>query len=389
MSSITLSIPGVQDLYFLPSGGPFPTLVVVENKVESRNNVKRHKPPGWIPPTNYSLNSVHRRGSLGTYGIKDKFGNGFLYKGAVAGSSGSSWTVDYVTNFAAVDISGEIASIQNTALTQARNNLKQMKVDLGTAFGERNQTARMIGDTAKRMADAVRALRRGQIRDAMRHLQLSAARGVPRGSNWTNNWLQLQYGWKPMLSDIFGACDALAKRDKDNWMVTAKGHGETSLTGSFSNRVAGSHWFVASSQYELKAFTRVDAYLSEISSLVSLGVTNPLNVAWELMPYSFVVDWILPIGDWINSLDATLGLDIRGVSSTTFQRWQFFGNGESHTEDTGTTFTNDWQVYKRVVLMDRTASTVLPFASFPSLKDPRSLGHMANGLSLLAQAFGR
>jgi hypothetical protein len=35
------------------------------------------------------------------------------------------------------------------------------------------------------------------------------------------------------------------------------------------------------------------------------------------MPFSFVVDWILPIGDWLNSLTAPLGLTfLKGYRTT-------------------------------------------------------------------------
>lgn len=383
-----IQIPGVQTRQSLPSGSPTDQLVTVEMTEDSRSLVKRRKPPGWIPPTNYDLASVYRRGSLGIYHEGNSFSS-VKYTGAVAGAIGSVWTVDFVTNFAAIPsvvITNELTSLQNTALIQARNNLKQMKVDLGTAFGERNQTAHLIGDTASRLARSVRNLRRGRVRDAMRDLGLSSKRGAPRGSNWTNNWLQLQYGWKPLLSDIYGACDALSKRDRDDWGVTAKGQARTTLSGSFANLADGTAHFRSASKYELGVYTRVDAWLGALNALSSLGVTNPLNVAWELVPYSFVVDWFLPVGNWIQSIDATLGVEIRGVSTTRFRRGVLTGEGITHSEG-DLFFINNWSVYKRDVNVSRAASTDLPFASFPSLKDPRSLGHMANGLSLLAQAF--
>lgn len=37
-----------------------------------------------------------------------------------------------------------------------------------------------------------------------------------------------------------------------------------------------------------------------------VGLTNPLSVAWELIPFSFVVDWFLPIGKYLDALDVPL-----------------------------------------------------------------------------------
>jgi hypothetical protein len=110
-------------------------------------------------------------------------------------------------------------------------------------------------------------------------------------------------------------------------------------------------------------------------------------VAWELVPYSFVVDWFLPIGSWINSLDATIGFEFRGISQTYFEMIEGLANGVTHHE-TGKSFINDWVAYKRQLIVDRVVLSTLPQAGFPSFRNPLSLGHMANGLSLLAQAFG-
>lgn len=44
-----------------------------------------------------------------------------------------------------------------------------------------------------------------------------------------------------------------------------------------------------------------------ISQLVPklLGFTNPAAVLWEATPFSFVVDWFLPIGDYLKTLDGS------------------------------------------------------------------------------------
>jgi hypothetical protein len=42
----------------------------------------------------------------------------------------------------------------------------------------------------------------------------------------------------------------------------------------------------------------------EMSFERNLGLTDPLSVAWELIPYSFVVDWFVPIGTYLDNLNA-------------------------------------------------------------------------------------
>jgi hypothetical protein len=56
---------------------------------------------------------------------------------------------------------------------------------------------------------------------------------------------------------------------------------------------------------ETKLFGKVDD--ANLVLLNSLGLLNPLQVAWELVPFSFVVDWILPIGSFLEAATGTIG----------------------------------------------------------------------------------
>ena len=50
--------------------------------------------------------------------------------------------------------------------------------------------------------------------------------------------------------------------------------------------------------------------------LGQLGFDNPALIAYELMPYSFVVDWFYNIGDYLQSQTALAGLSLDYVSIT-------------------------------------------------------------------------
>jgi len=273
----------------------------------------------------------------------------------------------------------------SAAIVAARNKFKKYDVDLGVAYGERKATSRALGDTAIRLARAARDLQRGRFRNAARQLGIIHDPGKPRGSNWTNHWLQLQYGWKPLLSDVYGSVSALSKREQRDWRVTAKAY--RSDSDLFTKSVA--NW-AGSADRQRGVFVRIDAVPTNdlTMSLQSLGVTNPLNVAWELVPYSFVVDWFLPIGDWLDSLDALLGYQSVYQSVTTYTKTVYNGKGKDYV-DGGWHYKSDWDEWGEFLSIVRTASSGNSLPPFPRFKDPRSLGHMANGLSLLAQAFGR
>jgi len=280
------------------------------------------------------------------------------------------------------------------SLIKARLKMKKADVNLGVAFAERNATARLLGDTARRIATAFRKLKKGQVRAAMRELGIANERGTPRGSNIPGKWLELQYGWKPLLSDVYGACDALSRQPDGNWRVTAKAQVKSQKVGGYFHEGFTGGRFTGScaATAELGAFTRIDALPSNdlIMSLASLGITNPLLIAWELVPFSFVVDWSLHVGEWLDSLDSLLGYEQAMSSSSAFMRGRWTIVGTRYLDQTdGSTWDNRWKGHQDVVEVRRTASLGVPLPTFPRIRDPGSLGHMANGLALLTSSFGR
>lgn len=357
---------------------------------EQSSGLDRHKPRGWLTPTGYSLTYRSRRKAVGVckqvYPLAPLSNE--VYSGCVGGSRFNS-DIHFDTTLSETNATD--ASLSDKALLKARLKMKRADVNLGVAFAERNATARLLGDTATRMGKAFRNLKAGRVRAAMRDLGISNSHREPKGSNVPNKWLELQYGWKPLVSDVYGACTALSKRDKSDWRVTAK------ATSSANQRVEKSFLDVSAgivvAQVECSAFCRIDAIPENdlTMSLASLGVTNPLLVAWELVPYSFVVDWAWPVGTWLESLDALLGYSKSQHSVSLLTRAEWRGRGIRVTSGNpgGHYYDNQYEEYKKFVRLTRSASNGVPMPTFPRIKNPASLGHMANGLSLLASAFGR
>jgi hypothetical protein len=361
---------------------------------ENTTGVQRVKPEGFMNPTAYTFlkyNYVYPYGScLNDPNVTVGASNGQLYEGVVgppeAGGrfNGHSHFDGCCTGTTAQSDVG----LRNMALIAVRNKLKSTEINLGIAFGERNRTARLLGDTATRLARSVRHLRAGRIRRAMDELGISSRRGQPRGSNVTQRWLELQYGWRPLLSDVYGAAAALENRPKGDWRVTAKvtrKQDQEYVKDFTSFDLSTCKASVARSVYaRLDALPQNEATIS----LVSLGVTNPLSVAWELVPFSFVVDWAFPVGTFLSSLDALLGYEDAYYSSSLLVRAEWRDVGR--TQQTGNQLiANNFVGTKKMVYLKREVSSSVPIPHPPRLRDPRSLTRMANGLALLAQVFGR
>lgn len=364
------------------------TIADVYHAEEQVIGVSRRKPKGWIPPTPYTLKRARYQRPIGFISWVVSPSNKYDSRGALSRPSNIAnyWGQAYLQPDSPVD-----SGLYNEALIKARLKLKDQKVNLGVAFFERKKTCQMVGDNLTAIAKSVRSLRKGDWRRAARHLGISNPK-KPRGSSVPKRWLEYQYGWRPLLQDIHGALEALDERPGSDWRVTTKG---SAIRKQEINKVMPD-----SSLYSIRdevsvthrCLVRIDAIPSKdhITSLASLGITNPLEIAWELVPFSFVVDWAIPVGDYLSSLDAMLGWSgdqtwhsityyQKSVHKTSFVNGSGLYNARGHFGNCG---------YEKLRLQ-RTVGTSVPLPGRPYLKDPRSLNHVANALSLLAQAFGR
>jgi len=120
------------------------------------------------------------------------------------------------------------------------------------------------------------------------------------------------------MMDVYGACEVLADRIRSTPILVTK---RASWQDGFereTNSTLSSDYF----RFDLKTvdkFTRrrnltlvYELDNRGLTELSSLGMLNPMTVAWELVPFSFVWDWWNPVGDYLNLMDADRGFIYRG-----------------------------------------------------------------------------
>lgn len=278
------------------------------------------------------------------------------------------------------------AWLQSLALIKALEKLKAQRVNYAVAFAEGRKTIQMVGDSIHTVANSILSWRRKN--------SLRLWDRVKRGGKQTpNSWLELQYGWNPLMSDVMGTCAAL----RDPWNrgadVSVKGYAQAprAREDKISSPSGYSAYYVLRSEQLDRCWVKLWYHASgaELAALSSLGLTNPLALAWELVPYSFVLDWFLPVGDWLSVLDSDLGFSFitgRRAERQTVSRV----SSEVYAQPVpGYSWTlGDPGMRYRLNYFNR---VVYPNSPMPGLhfKSPLSLAHVANGLSLLASALDR
>jgi len=199
-------------------------------------------------------------------------------------------------------------------------------------LGEANQTLRMIGDSATKVARAYHLTRKGDVWGALKTLG-TARRFPPRKKRQDagSAWLELQYGWLPLLKDVKGGAELLSHQLHLRHRLRYK---VRSILTNAQPDVGGGYY----QWLERKATItkQIIAWFSEPPSVAALsGILDPELVAWELVPFSFVADWVAPIGAYMEARAFT-GRMVGTFVTTTVNRQRIAGlHSKPYTTGTG------------------------------------------------------
>jgi hypothetical protein len=214
------------------------------------------------------------------------------------------WRV-YPPNSDFGDLSGPINNIIAKILSKVKGHSWNMAVDLAQG----KQTLDLLTGTLGSLGRSVMALRHGDFATAARQLGASPRPTRLKPTDISGRWLELQYGWLPLLGSCYEASKAFEAIS--NGPRTAKfksGFSKTAVKSYSAGPLLTKQKFRYNYglTFEMK---------EEMSVERQLGLLDPLSVAWELVPYSFVVDWFVPIGTYLSNLNQLGSLSGRWLSS--------------------------------------------------------------------------
>lgn len=261
------------------------------------------------------------------------------------------------------------SALLNSCIERSSKEANGNSFSVPIFIGEFHKTRAMF---ARAVSDVAKAMKKRKISD----------RSIE------DTWLEYRYGWRLAVKDLY---DALVK------IHDFRTRGVVSHSRVSRRRTEESTWIapdagiprycnsttVFGMDYTI---TRKDTLITTLvlnwtstssgdllGNLQSLGITNPLSVAWELTPYSFVVDWFINVGSYLNTLDAFIGKSFKTgcisytlIRETTAKARNVVGkNGFVLTSKSVPSNTTYERVYKRV-----------PLSDFPSATPPRFDVHL-------------
>lgn len=290
------------------------------------------------------------------------------------------------------------ANDQIKLVGKMKDKLDGSDFNLGVVLGEMGPTLDLIGDTAVRMGKALGFAKHGQFGRAAEQLFFGTER-KPRKTHpnfsqkyWdknkgasealASNWLELQYGWLPLLSDTEAGAQMLAHHLNVPMRTTyrQKVHREVNLVRTTQ---VGYQPSQQASGRSTRTHTRwLIARIKEKGSIPQLlGLANPELVLWELLPYSFVADWFIPIGSWMEA--RALVNRLQGTFITVDKK-----TGKAYTPESSYFAFKPRGNYFALEFSRTVGSTVkVPMPTFKPLGKVASWQHCANAVGLLITGF--
>jgi hypothetical protein len=273
--------------------------------------------------------------------------------------------------------------------------------NMGVFLGEGHQTLKLIASSAIRIRKSLQAIRRLDPCGAVKALGVdagrtrgfeSAARDLRRGNtpkSASNFWLELQYGWLPLLEDARNSAEMLGKLLNFPLVQTYKVRKKKKLS---MYDLAPGNYIREGNDWQFAGATRGQyiARLKEVDVASLTGLTDPASVVWELVPYSFVADWFIPIGSYLAARGLASSLTGTFIK-TIYREERFFCRQLKSTNKVSPT---EWQIqpewFWSKAEVTRTVSTNLsvPLPNFKPLGKVASWKHCANAVALLVQKFG-
>lgn len=298
-------------------------------------------------------------------------------------------------------LENDLGTMEYLAITKAFANVNKSDIVIGESLADFTKTAMMLRRPYKSAIDLLGRMVKTRNRKLVQYGHNFAKANA-------NTWLEYCYGWKPLLLDAETIIDAAHKKREfggEIRVARAEVKREIRRTESFSfGALTDPQWNRSGSASRTETARACSGVLyrinnctpsDRIAKLFGTRATDLPATVWEIIPFSFVVDWFVNVGDWINasmpdpnytvlgSWTTCIYKDILKINECSFKYSEYVKPGEYARASALMNLsqnTREW-VQRDV---ESTVSTT-PVVKGISL----SLPHSLSALSLLYQQFAR
>lgn len=274
-------------------------------------------------------------------------------------------------------------------LSKLLKKVKGHQLNLGVSLAEVDKLAGTILGTLKSLVFSVEDLSKGNFarfarrfgaspptRDVVRRLRLRDISG---------RFLEMRYAWAPAIADAYEAATAFEALSNG----PRKSIFRKTIRKGFL-RKWNTNYCIGLPQEITVTKTHIFEMYEEMGAFRQMGLTNPATVLWERLPWSFVIDWFIPIGTYLDLIGQVPFMNgrwcttrsIRYNTSGTFQMREDIPGLKSKPPYVD----GEWEIFS----MERstTANPGVPFPNF-SVFGAIQGKRVGNAIALAQQVFAK
>lgn len=183
------------------------------------------------------------------------------------------------------------SNLENQLLNKLATNIRKHQFHAGVAIGEGRQAVQMVLGT-------ITGIKKGFLRTLDYTLNKRPSQGRRRrltDKDISSAYLQTVFGWLPLIQDCFEAMKAFEALSS----VRSTRYNAKVMIGRSCESSAHPNAFSGTAVRRRKILYEM---WEDISAVRSLGLDNPSSVLWELTPWSFLFDYFLPFGTYLDNL---------------------------------------------------------------------------------------
>lgn len=201
-------------------------------------------------------------------------------------------------------------------------------------------------------------------------------------------WLQWTYGVKPLVDDVNKIAKAVSSQKA---VARFRASEKTRIVQSQTYNPGGGTVTitqVCDVLVKQQVLMRTDVSIPKLAWLH--GFSTPLATFWEIIPYSFILDWLYPLGDYLSNCKAFNSNVMAYHDSFLYKTKVEITSSPSYKKGSGVT-TYNWQGGTQSATIEHVSFVRTPRSYPPAMPAPKfSLGgvsqmRMLNGVALFLQ----
>lgn len=200
----------------------------------------------------------------------------------------------------------DYSNSRDIAVTAAWANVDESEINALASAGELRETLSWVESILRRAIALINMVRRKTLLKKAKKALKGDLVGVV-----SDFWLELRYALRPLVYEMDSAMKALNKHIEAGTRRTARGYAgsrspatdTTTVTESKDYGYWGVNYSVTTAVTRSYRAGVLYAINDSLPSMADVwGLNQPIEALYELMPFSFILDWFFNVGDVLSSI---------------------------------------------------------------------------------------